>query len=200
MTIVSLMPRLLRLLEIGAFVCATPLAFAQLDFSISPTPVGSGARAAGMANAFVAIADDATAASWNPAGLVQLERPELSIVGSFNSVHNDFMAAVDKEIESSHNSSSLDLNFLSFVYPLPPIGSSGRNTVISLSYQRKFDFTTDFAIGLEDSLFLTPQDRVDFFTDFGFEQDGGLSAITPAIAVELTHSLSLLLTWTLPSN
>ena len=35
----------------------------ELELPISPTPVGSGARAAGMADAFVAIADDATAAS-----------------------------------------------------------------------------------------------------------------------------------------
>jgi len=43
---------------------------------------GSGARAAGMANAFVAISDDGTAASWNPAGLGQLRKPELSIVST----------------------------------------------------------------------------------------------------------------------
>ncbi len=33
----------------------------------------------GMGGAFVAIADDATAASWNPAGLCVLERPEVSL-------------------------------------------------------------------------------------------------------------------------
>ncbi len=41
---------------------------------------GSGARAAGMANAFIAVSDDGRAASWNPAGLGQLRKPELSIV------------------------------------------------------------------------------------------------------------------------
>ena len=43
---------------------------------------GSGARAAGMGNAFIAVADDGTAASWNPAGLSQLRAPELSVVHS----------------------------------------------------------------------------------------------------------------------
>lgn len=184
------MSRFLRLLGIAACICTTPIASAQLDFSISPTPVGSGARAAGMADAFVAIADDATAASWNPAGLTQLERPELSVVGSFNFVQDEFNASSDKETESTHTSSFTDLNFLSFVYPLPPFGSSGRNTVLSISYQRKYDFTGDFAIALNDTLELTPDDRFDFFTDFDFEQQGGLSAITPAIAIELTRSLS----------
>ena len=46
------------------------------------TRAGSGARAAGMANAFVAVSDDGTAASWNPAGLAQLRKPELSLVHS----------------------------------------------------------------------------------------------------------------------
>jgi hypothetical protein len=35
--------------------------------------IGAGARAEGMAGAFVALADDATCLYWNPAGLVQLE-------------------------------------------------------------------------------------------------------------------------------
>ena len=38
---------------------------------------GGGARALGMGSAFVAVADDATAAFWNPAGLVNLERPQV---------------------------------------------------------------------------------------------------------------------------
>src|SRR4029450_3873244 len=55
----------------------------SLNFATSPAPVGSGARAQGKAQAFIAIADDATAASYNPAGLVQLQQPEVSIVGAY---------------------------------------------------------------------------------------------------------------------
>jgi len=46
------------------------------------TRTGSGARAAGMANAFIGVSDDGTAASWNPAGLAQLRKPELSVVST----------------------------------------------------------------------------------------------------------------------
>ena len=45
------------------------------NINTTPLPVGSGARAIGQGGAFIAVADDATAASWNPGALIQLERP-----------------------------------------------------------------------------------------------------------------------------
>ncbi len=56
---------------------------AEVEIPSSFNPVGSGARAIGMGGAFIAVADDATAASWNPGGLTQLRLPEFSVVGSF---------------------------------------------------------------------------------------------------------------------
>jgi hypothetical protein len=41
----------------------------SLNFATSPSPIGSGARAAGKAVAIIGVADDATAASWNPGGV-----------------------------------------------------------------------------------------------------------------------------------
>ena len=40
----------------------------QVRPNASPNIIGSGARALGMGGAFIAVADDATAASWNPGG------------------------------------------------------------------------------------------------------------------------------------
>lgn len=156
----------------------------ELEIAVSPTPVGSGARAAGMADAFVAIADDATAASWNPAGLVQLERPELSIVGSWNAVQESFSADWHPEFDGDHRTSNVDLNYLSVVYPLPVLLFE-RNAVVSLSYQRKYDFSRDFTFrrNLGTGLGIELK-RLDF------EQEGGLATVSPAFAVELTQRLS----------
>src|SRR5438552_4125808 len=43
---------------------------------------GAGARALGMGGAFYAVADDATAAYWNPAGLPQVQRKELTMMNA----------------------------------------------------------------------------------------------------------------------
>lgn len=45
--------------------------------------LGAGARAAGLGNAFVALADDSTAIYWNPAGLTQLQTKEASLMSAF---------------------------------------------------------------------------------------------------------------------
>ena len=62
----------LRLLLAGS-------AAAHAQIGVSLNRAGSGARAAGMADAFIAVSDDGTAASWNPAGLAQLRQPEFSL-------------------------------------------------------------------------------------------------------------------------
>ena len=51
--------------------------FTGFEFSFS----NPGARSLGFGGAFVALADDATAAFANPAGLVQIARPEISLEG-----------------------------------------------------------------------------------------------------------------------
>jgi len=169
--------------------CWCHFALAQnLEFSVSPTPVGSGARAAGMADAFVAVADDATAASWNPAGLVQLERPELSIVGELTALEEEFSSSRHRETNSSHHDDAHELNYFSLVYPLPVL-IGDRNASVSLNYQRKYDFNRQF--GIRYNLRGTGLNAAYSRYNFDYEQDGGLSALTPAVAMELTQRLSV---------
>src|SRR5665213_620775 len=64
------------------FLFITPcLSFAQNSSLIfaQPNTYGIGPRAIGMGGAFTAIADDASAAYWNPAGLSQISSYEISI-------------------------------------------------------------------------------------------------------------------------
>ena len=98
-----------------------------LEFSFS----NPGARSMALGGAFVALADDATAAFANPAGLVQLVRPEISLelrsrqysspyteggraLGSPTGWGIDTVEGVRTEYS---NETTSGLSYLSFVYP-----------------------------------------------------------------------------------
>ena len=93
---------------------------------------GAGARAMGMGGAFTAVADDATATFYNPAGLAQLKRPEVTAVGylaSKKTIWDVAVTAAPEYSESAENTASnFSLNFGSIVYPLNP---GGNNLVVA---------------------------------------------------------------------
>jgi long-subunit fatty acid transport protein len=101
----------------------------EIDFEgFTSLSLGSGARAFGMGGAFLARADDATAASWNPAGLSYLRRPELSIVGARTSFARGAFGQPSDDRLSGYTP-----DFVAVTYPL----QSGS---IQVSYQRVFSF------------------------------------------------------------
>lgn len=170
---------------------AGPPAAAQLTINSSPNVVGSGARALGMGGAFIGVADDATAASWNPGGLTQLERPELSLVYSYKWLNEEFNSSLHPEIDGNNSVDFNNINYFSFVYPIPrTIG--GRNLVLSLNYQRKFDFDRDLDFQFRNIFALSGGLIVDsFFSKGEYSQRGALGAISPAFGFEVTDKLSL---------
>ena len=111
------------------------------NLSVTPLPVGSGARALGRGGAFVAVADDATAASWNPAGLVQLERPEASFVYRFSRETDEHRSRSDDYAVGRDEFSNDALNYLSVAVPFRCLE---RNWVFSANYQEAYDFTQRF--------------------------------------------------------
>jgi hypothetical protein len=68
---------------IGVVVLSTP-AFCADSHAAPFLRMGVGARALGMGGAFTAIADDATASYWNPAGLTKIENIEATFMYSAN--------------------------------------------------------------------------------------------------------------------
>jgi hypothetical protein len=100
---------------------------------------GSGARALGMGGAFLARADDATAASWNPAGLSYLRLPELSVVfvgSALDTVHRE----IDLAITRDENGTSIAPDFIALTIPSERGVVSG---AAQLSFQRAFSFDGD---------------------------------------------------------
>ncbi len=164
---------------------------AQIDINSSPNIVGSGARALGMGGAFIAVADDATAASWNPGGLTQLELPEISAVYSWEWISEGFNQTHHILSDGRHSVRPKDLNYLSIVYPIRRT-FAGRNFVLSLNYQQKYDFERSFDFLGRDANVLWG--GLNAYThqrlQIGFDQKGSLSALSPAFGFELTDRIS----------
>ena len=105
----------------------------------SSLDVGSGARAYGMGGAFLARADDATAASWNPAGLSYLRRPELSLVGARTTFSTEEVRPETGFVETETGVGRI-ADFVAATYPVSIGPVSGAAQV---SYQRVINYTTD---------------------------------------------------------
>lgn len=152
----------------------------------SPNPVGSGARAVGMGGAFIAVADDATAASWNPAGLVQLETPEISLVGAHLLSSEDFSSPSNPVSDTRSHTSESTINYLSASYPFNFLG---KNMVASLNYQRLYEFNRH--VDYNKTISAPPPFPLVSRQTIGYEQEGYLSALGLACAIQVTPSLSL---------
>ncbi len=150
------------------------LAFAQeANFNF----IGSGARARGMGGAFIGVADDATAISWNPAGLATLERPEASVVSLYSmdkyTAKATFSSALlaASSFEEQFDQSHPAFNFASAAYPLVV---AERNVVLAVAYQRLIDFY--YEEGNDSTI---------------WEEKGGVDAISPGIGVQVSPQVSL---------
>jgi len=175
---------------LAALLLSGSSAFAQVGLVFNRT--GSGARAAGMANAFIAISDDGTAASWNPAGLGQLRKPELSIVsttiGRTNSAEG-FRTRDDlstfSPAQSSYRSTSLD--FASLAVPVTlwgrPVTFQGAwRLLYTLDYREVVSTTREP---------LVPEAPPPVRADFNSDIVGGVDIVSIAGAVKLTPRLAL---------
>jgi hypothetical protein len=152
----------MRKLCVVFFIIFIGLNVPAADWNIT----GAGARAAGMGGAFIGVADDATAITWNPAGLTQLYRPEVSLVARY--------IAESYKYESTIYSNSVDnqghfiLNFASAAYPF----MNGR-LVAAIAYQKQLDWYSGWE-GEEDE-----------------SATGGANTIIPGLAFRVVPVLSI---------
>lgn len=179
----------LAVFSLAADAQAQEITLTQTRINSSPNPIGSGARAQGMGGAFIAIADDATAASWNPGGLMQLERPEFSFVFNFSHNRKEVNNAGIPGMNGMNSISREDLNYLSVALPFRAFD---KNMIISLNYQRLYDLYDDLSFDINTSA-INPVSGafVSTSTHTDFKQSGALKAFAPAYAIQLTPQLSV---------
>lgn len=179
----SPMPRRLPLSLLLA--AGAPLAAVEHSadsFGDQPVAIGAGARALGMGGAFSAIADDATASTWNPAGLTQCEQPELA--ASFG------WWQTSVTIDERESEQSLRPEHVSI---LLPFFAGGAMQVVGLAWQRQYDFTRSLSWQRSDytgafPFELATSDQRDF------EREGGFSSLGLSYAIEPRPGLSIGLT------
>ncbi len=171
-----------------------PNAFFQLaqQSRTAFTVQGDGARAIGTGGAFIAIADDSTAVSYNPAGLAQLLRPEGSLVFQGLSRDQTFTGATGlvgtspTTFEDTRNSDHYARpSFASFTIPWK---RDGLNTVLLFSYQRLFDFAFDSSLNY---LATTAGGATTQAISQQVRQQGGLDLYSMALGAELTQRILL---------
>lgn len=163
--------------------------FRNFQFSF----LNPGARSAGMGNAFVALADDATAAEANPAGLTILTKPEVSFEFRSTSFDADKLNSLNRlrsEKETFQVRSKNDLetvnrpSFFSFVYPTP---------YVTLAVSRQEAVQLHGTLGEILDIVLVAQDGSPLpltFTALGTE-DQEITNWNFSIARKLPHRISI---------
>lgn len=185
------------------FVCLAGLLAAQSVNRGAFNIMGAGARAMGMGGAFTAIADDATAASWNPAGLAQLTKPEASLV--YDSYSGDVKykdegtydftdGGLSYTYEDMNDKADLSYGALSFASVLYPFQIGNRFLVTQFSYSQISNFPdVDNAYAYQyqwsdaTGPWYTQTDSYDTRGRFG----GGIDAYTFSVATDLSPTFHL---------
>jgi hypothetical protein len=87
---VSSSSRLIAYALVWVFAAVTSAQASESYGAASFMKIGAGARATALGGAFVAVADDASAGYWNPAGLAQLPGPVISLADRIPVLDTDY--------------------------------------------------------------------------------------------------------------
>src|SRR5262245_32766898 len=165
-------------------------ASAQVNIIFNRT--GSGARAAGMANAFIAISDDGTAASWNPAGLGQLRKPELSLVSTTSEINRTAEGFRSRDDLSTFTpvASSYQSTYPDFASLAVPVTLWRKPVTFQAAWRRQYalDYREDVSTTRQP---LVPEAPPPLRIDADADLLGAVDLLSFAGAVKLTSHLAL---------
>jgi hypothetical protein len=121
--------------------------------------IGVGARALGMGSAFVGLADDGTAAYWNPAGLATLEQRQVTAMHAeqFGSiVQYDFLSYVMPVGSPGKPKQAISLSLVRL--GVDDIPDTRGLTIIDANGNGKFDYPEDLLV-VDESRFVFDSDN-----------------------------------------
>jgi long-subunit fatty acid transport protein len=164
--------------------------FSMIDYSF----IGAGARARAMGGAFTGVADDASALTWNPAGLIQVDKTQASISGGYLPLQVKtkltYAANPSHNIDSKFSDDKMKPNFASFV---APIRIKGHPFMASVTYNSVQDQLND-EHNASDVLYYGIAQGMVFYGDATFESrykvTGGLDKIALGFGTGLYGDLA----------
>lgn len=172
--------------------------FTIMDYFLAPYQLtdlnflGGGARARAMGGAFFAVSDDPTAASWNPAGLIQLDKAQMNLSFSSLMQRGDYTTNLDARL-SYGNELKYDENAVSFASVAVPFKVRDRELVGGVLYQR-------FADIYQENRYYFEADSIDFvdttiynylFAPIDDRVTGKLDGFSISLATKLFSSLAM---------
>lgn len=163
--------------------------------------LGIGARANGLGHAYSAVADDAEAVYWNPAGLMRLQKRQVTVTHTewLQGISNDFAAFAFKGMGGAVGLSAY-LNQVDGIERRTrpsdqPIGTVEANDLaLGLSYARRFSSKLNAGVTfkyLYEKISLESANGYAF--DFGFSFRPGTAPMYLALVIQNLGSMSELL-------
>jgi len=139
---------------------------------------GSGAIAQGMGNAYIALSEDCTGFTWNPASPTILEKLEMAFSGMFFNRTEDIHFTIDDNANGNQTVDHMHLKYFGIAYPFK---YSGKHICLSIFYHKIMDFNRkwNFNFALKDN------DRI-----IDYQSEGAMSSIGIGGCIRATKNLS----------
>jgi hypothetical protein len=154
---------------------------------------GGGARAEGMGKAFIAVSDDITAGSWNPAGLYIQEKPILGFsYGSLMPRGSTNLNTGTNIWKFDHTGSFYNLTSFNI---LAPVRIKSHHFVGSFNYTRNFDEFQGWSSSGRDSAIITVEEIQLWKTYSDWtetsELQGGVNSVNIGFGTRMYENLSI---------
>jgi long-subunit fatty acid transport protein len=178
--------------------------FTIQNFFLSPFQLteynflGGGGRARGMGGAFFAISDDPSAASWNPAGLSQIEKPQMLLTFRSYMRRSDFTSTANGLDFTYSDKLKRDNNAISFASVAIPFNIRGKELVGSVLFQKLADIykANKYYLIVDSTKFIDQQGDTNTIYNYPLDPiieniSGSLNSVNVSFAAKIYKSLSL---------
>ncbi|NOY57399.1 MAG: UPF0164 family protein [Calditrichaeota bacterium] len=158
------------------------------DFEIDKSILNEaavGARAAGMGRAFTALANDANALDWNPAGLALFHKSSAIVASSFDFGKINIIPPANllnsKKKYQGRENGSFKLNYIGFTFPLQAQSLEITSSIVIRNI-------TDLN---EHPIWTTIDESKDTQWDIKEDRSGGLFALATGVGIKVLDNVSL---------